>query len=181
MKFIAKLFVTLLCACPLLSHALYDPPPIAALASVEGEWKGALEYKDYQPPYKRVTLPAQLFVTAISPNELALHYVFDDGPKKIVHSYDRLLIDTEAGIVRFSGSKPGSITTAKILSSSTNEGVFEVTAEHVDTSKGPGETTRYRVRLGRGIFDVLKTSPSKNTKDAKDSEGEFRNQYLFKR
>lgn len=163
------------CVLPTVSHALYDPPPVAALAAIEGSWQGALEYRDYQPPFKRVTLPTRLFVTASAPKELTLHYIFDDGPKKTVHSYDRLLVDTEAGVVRFSGLKADDVTAATIVRSATTDGVLEVIAERVQDNKGVEEVTRYRLRFGKDTFDVLKTAGPKG------AEGEFRNQYSFRR
>ncbi len=175
MKLIARLLLAAACILPFAAHALYDPPPAAALAAVEGAWQGTLEYRDYQPPYKRVTLPTRLFVTASSPKELSLHYIFDDGPKKTIHSYDRLLIDTEAGTVRFSGLKADDVTTATIVRSATTDGVLEVIAETTQTNKGVEEVTRYRLRLGSNAFDVLKTAGPKG------AEGEFKNQYSFKR
>jgi hypothetical protein len=172
---IAALLLAAACAIPMASHALYDPPPVAALAAIEGVWQGALEYRDYQPPFKRVTLPTRLFVTASAPKELTLHYIFDDGPKKTVHSYDRLLIDIDAGVVRFSGLKADDVTTATIVRSATTDGVLEVVAERTQDNKGVEEVTRYRLRFGKDTFDVLKTAGPKG------AEGEFRNQYVFKR
>ena len=114
-------------------------------------------------------------MTASTPKELTLHYIFDDGPKKTVHSYDRLLIDTEAGIVRFSGLKADDVTTATIVRSATSDGVLEVIAELTQDNKGVAEVSRYRLRLGSNVFDLLKTAGPKG------AEGEFRNQYSFKR
>ena len=140
-----------------------------------GRWQGTLEYRDYQPPFKRVNLPTRLFVTSSAPKELTLHYIFDDGPKKTVHSYDRLLVDTEAGMVRFSGLKADDVTTATIVRSATTDGVLEVIAERTQDNKGVEEVTRYRLRFGKDGFDILKTAGPKG------AEGEFRNQYSFRR
>ncbi|MBL8525291.1 MAG: hypothetical protein JNN20_16545 [Betaproteobacteria bacterium] len=175
MKFIVRLLLAVCSAVSLTAHALYDPPPVVALAAIEGAWQGALEYRDYQPPFKRVTLPTRLFVTASAPKELTLHYIFDDGPKKTVHSYDRLLVDTDAGVVRFSGLKADDVTTATIVRSASTDGVLEVIAERTQDNKGVEEVTRYRLRFGKDAFDILKTAGPKG------AEGEFRNQYSFKR
>jgi hypothetical protein len=169
------LLLAAVCAMPMASHALYDPPPVAALAAIEGGWRGTLEYRDYQPPFKRVTLQTRLFVAAAAPKELSLHYIFDDGPSKIVHSYDRLSIDLDAGTVRFSGLKPEDVTIANVVGSQTTDGVLEVIAERSQEVKGATEVTRYRLRLGKDTFDVLKTAGPKG------AEGEFRNQYVFRR
>ena len=78
------------------ASALYDPKPVEPLAQFEGTWTGSLTYKDYQDPTREVTLPTQMFVALAEPGKLALHYVYDDGPKKIVHSYEALSIDLGA-------------------------------------------------------------------------------------
>ena len=96
-------------------------------------------------------------------------------PEKTVHSYDRLAIDLDVGTVRFSGLKAEDVTVATVVGSKTTDGVLEVTAERSQETKGVIEVTRYRLRLGASAFEVLKTAGPKGT------EGEFRNQYLFKR
>ena len=174
-KLAASFFLSATCAWPLASHALYDPAPAAALTSIEGAWQGTLEYRDYQPPFKRVTLPTRLYVAVASPKELALHYIFDDGPKKTVHSYDRLAIDLDAGTVRFSGLQAEDVTLATVVGSKTTDGMLEVTAERSQETKGVMEVTRYRLRFGASAFEVLKTAGPKG------AESEFRNQYVFKR
>lgn len=81
-----------LCGKP--AFALYDPKPSDLLAPAIGSWRGTLTYADYQSPGKLVTLPARLVVTLVGPEELSLYYVFDDGPGKIVYSYERMALDT---------------------------------------------------------------------------------------
>ncbi len=73
-----------------------DTPPDAALAAVQGEWEGKLQYRDYSEPDKFVTLPTRLFVALGAPNELVLQFTYDDGPGKTVHSYDRMTFDSAA-------------------------------------------------------------------------------------
>ena len=174
-KLTASFFLFVACAWPLASHALYDPAPVAALTAIEGAWQGTLKYRDYQPPFKRVTLQTRLYVAVATPKELTLHYIFDDGPKKTVHSYDRLAIDLDAGTVRFSGLKAEDLTLATVVGSKTTDGVLEVTAERSQETKGVMEVTRYRLRFGASAIEVLKTAGPKG------AESEFRNQYVFKR
>ena len=90
--------------------ALYDPKPNSLLESAAGAWKGTLTYRDYQNPDKTVVLPMRLAVSMTSPDELALYYVFDDGPGKIVYSYERMLFNVPKGeLVWASGiTKPTS-------------------------------------------------------------------------
>jgi hypothetical protein len=73
--------------------SLYDPPPSPLLASSVGSWAGTLVYRDYQNPDRRVTLRARMTATLVAPDELALYYAFDDGPGKIVFSYERMRFD----------------------------------------------------------------------------------------
>jgi hypothetical protein len=73
--------------------ALYDPKPSGLLTDAIGKWKGSLVYADYQNAAKRVTLPCTMTATLLAPDELALFYVFDDGPGKIVYSYERMAFD----------------------------------------------------------------------------------------
>jgi hypothetical protein len=89
---------------------LYDPPPDALLAAGVGAWRGTLTYRDYQNPDRMVTLPTRVSGALISPDELALYYVYDDGPGKTVYSYERLRLDVAAKrLTSLSGvSKPGS-------------------------------------------------------------------------
>lgn len=181
MQPLVRLAFALACAAPLAGHALYDPAPLPALTAVEGAWQGTLQYRDYQPPHKRVTLPTRVTVAAASPSELALHYVFNDGPAKTVHSYDRLLIDLDANLVRFSGAKPEDVSSAAIVNRKTVEGVLELVAERAEPAradkdgKSGMEVTRYQLRLGRDVFEVLKTAGPPG------DEGEFRNEYVFRR
>lgn len=78
-----------------------------------GEWSGVLEYRDYQPPHGRVSLPTKLSVTA-APNDpatLLLRFVYDDGPGKTVKSASRLALDLSARrLVWSSEGKPSTPT-----------------------------------------------------------------------
>jgi hypothetical protein len=70
------------------TQALYDPKPLADIVPMQGEWKGALTYNDYSAPGKLLTPPTRLFVALSAPNEVTLHYAFNDGPGKTVYSYE---------------------------------------------------------------------------------------------
>jgi hypothetical protein len=63
-----------------------------------GEWAGYLEYRDYSEPdtsTKRVQLPTWLTVTATGPS-LAQHFIYDDGPAKVVDETLALTLDVKA-------------------------------------------------------------------------------------
>ncbi|WP_295645984.1 hypothetical protein [uncultured Methylibium sp.] len=83
----------LLAAVALPAAAQDAPPPDPALAAVQGAWRGTLSYRDYSRPDRVVTLPTRLYIALLAPHEIALHYVFDDGPGKTVHSYERMAFD----------------------------------------------------------------------------------------
>jgi hypothetical protein len=114
--------------------ALYDPKPNGLLENAAGSWKGTLTYRDYQNPDKMVVLPTRLAVSMIGPDELALYYVFDDGPGKIVYSYERMLFRGPAAeLVWISGSnKPAPSTyriTAATIADRTSKISFEKAAD----------------------------------------------------
>ncbi len=92
--------------------APYDPKPNGLLDSAAGSWKGTLTYRDYQNPDKMVVLPTRIAVSMTGPDELALYYVFDDGPGKTVYSYERMLFNALKGeLIWASGiTKPSSST-----------------------------------------------------------------------
>ncbi|GAC1658773.1 MAG: hypothetical protein NVS9B15_20720 [Acidobacteriaceae bacterium] len=67
-------------------------------SALTGSWAGYLEYRDYsEPPTspKRVQLPTWLTVTP-SPAGLTLHYIYDDGPNKVVEDVETVTIDSIA-------------------------------------------------------------------------------------
>jgi hypothetical protein len=116
------------------ARALYDPKPNSLLEVAIGAWKGTLTYRDYQSPDKMVVLPTRLVVSMTGPDELALYYVFDDGPGKIVYSYERMFFNVPKGeLIWLSGSaKPTSNThriTAATTADRTSKLSFEKTAD----------------------------------------------------
>jgi hypothetical protein len=155
--------------------ALYDPKPDDALAAVQGEWKGSLTYRDYSKPDRLVTLPTKLFIALASPNELVLQYVFDDGPGKIVYSYERMKIDAEKNQLIWttgSGDKPAAVY--RIASNTAERGVRLINFDRKDDKDGK-TVQRYSMELGAGAFKLEKSEV--------DAAGAavFRNKYEFTR
>ena len=66
------LLAGLACLLSAPAFALYAPKPDAALAAVQGEWRGTLVYRDYSEPDRMVTLPTQRFVALGAPGTLGL-------------------------------------------------------------------------------------------------------------
>jgi hypothetical protein len=116
----------LFAACALVarpSSALYDAKPLPLLEPALGTWSGSLTYRDYQKPDKMVTLAATMVVTLSSPDELALYYVFDDGPGKTVYSYERMQLDIAAKqVLWIVGTTKPSRTEYNLISSGLAEG-----------------------------------------------------------
>ncbi len=86
--------------------AQYPPSPDATLAAVQGAWRGTLTYRDDARPDRNVVLATRLHAALVAPTELALHDVFDDGPGKTVHSYERMAFDFAGGTVTWTGEFP---------------------------------------------------------------------------
>ncbi|GAB3252227.1 hypothetical protein GCM10027296_18250 [Chitinimonas naiadis] len=72
---------------------MYDPQPDEVLLATQGEWRGELSYRDYSAPDRMVTLPTRLFLSLLGPSSLALNFIYDDGPGKIVYSYEQMRFD----------------------------------------------------------------------------------------
>ncbi len=72
------------------------PAQEAAYKALTGAWVGALEYRDYSSN-GRVTLPMILHIRgAKDAKSLTLHYIYDDGPTKVVEDFETVTIDPVA-------------------------------------------------------------------------------------
>jgi hypothetical protein len=154
------------------AYALYDPKPAAELSGMQGEWRGQLTYDDYSEPGHRVTLPTTLFAALSTPNALTLHFVFDDGPGKTVHSYEQLTFDFALGQVAWSsgGEKP-EVQTLRIVSKS-QEG-DRVRVEFA--SDEPGHEAVHSLAV-----DTTQLTLKKEEVDGNGAR-HFRNEYRFQR
>jgi hypothetical protein len=162
--------VTALASLP--ATAADDPRPDPVLASVLGEWRGSLTYRDYSRPDKTETLPTRLFVSMIAPDELALHFVYDDGPGKTVYGYQRLRFEFPSQtLVWISGAVERTALIGRIVSSTADGGVNRYV---VDTTKDQA-LSRYTFEFGPKSFTLKK--------DEIDSAGQAtnRNRYSFTR
>ncbi|MDY7539102.1 hypothetical protein QN372_09460 [Undibacterium sp. RTI2.1] len=162
----------LVCLFAAPAFALYDPKPDAALSAVQGEWKGALTYRDYSKPDRLVTLPTRLFIALGAPNELVLHYVFDDGPSKTVFSYERMNFDLLKNEIAWaSGSAEKAVSIGRITSNSVDSNGRQILFERKDGDK----LDRYRLELSAGAFKLFKDEVSA------DGTTTFRNKFEFVR
>jgi hypothetical protein len=131
------------------AQALYDDKPAAALSVAEGAWQGTLTYRDYSHPDRTETLPTRLFVALGAPGTLVLHYVYDDGPGKTVHSYESMAFDFAKGEVTWiSGSDKKEQFTARVVSIARLADVQRLIFERT-TESGKD---RYTLDLASGAF-----------------------------
>lgn len=154
------------------AHALYDAKPAAELSGMQGEWRGQLTYDDYSQPGHRVTLPTTLFAALSTPNTLVLHFVFDDGPGKTVHSYEQWAFDFAQGRVTWSsgGDKP-EVQTLRIVSSSREGDHVRV----VFASDEPGHEAVHSLAMDATQLTL------KKEEIGSDGARHFRNEYRFQR
>lgn len=141
-----------------------------------GAWQGVLEYRDYQPPHGRVTLPTRLTVTrAPDAPALILAFVYDDGPKKTVKSTSRLTLDPVSRSLTWSDEgKPvarGDVFTLTEASASGDRLIF--LGESMDDDKP--SRIRYTFLTGPDSWRILKETTSDNPDFA------FRHEYRFAR
>ena len=94
MPLFMPLFVLILAA-----GGLSSPNPIKAdpaqpiYAALNGAWVGALEYRDYSNN-SRVVLPTILDIQQRAGTaELSLHYIYDDGPTKVVQDTEIVTVN----------------------------------------------------------------------------------------
>lgn len=140
------------------AQALYDPAPKPWLTEVEGRWSGSLTYRDYGGDHREITLPAIANIALVAPDELAFHAVYDDGPKKTVHSYERLKFDFEAKSLAWThGLGADESRRYRIDSNSLQDGVAEMVATEVPASQGEApQCVRYTLRWSRTALDLVK-------------------------
>ncbi len=152
--------------------AASEPQPDPVLARVLGEWRGTLTYRDYSAPDRLVTLPTRLFVSAVAPDEVALHFIYDDGPGKTVYGYERMRFEfASQTLLWISGAVEKTALVGRIVSSDSAGGLNRYV---VDTTKDRA-LTRYTFELGATALTM--------NKDEVDATGKavMRNRYAFRR
>ena len=155
--------------------AASDPPPVEFLAGCEGKWSGSLRYRDYGKPDTFVTLPTTLSATLVSPDEIAFHYVYDEGRGRVVHGYERIKIDRAAKQMRWSGADPAKSYTGEIVSITETNGGAEIVATRETTDDGKKKFIRYRFSFSAEVLVMAK-------EDGADAGSlSFRNEYRFSR
>lgn len=166
-------FIAVLCLGSGSALALYDGAPDPGLAGVQGEWIGTLTYRDYSQPDRLVTLPTRLFIALGAPNQLVLHFAYDDGPAKTVYSYERMQFDFSAKELRWSSIAEKDSPTECRISEQAQEKPAGWRLSCQDSDNGKVE--RYKL--------VLTPEHIAISKEEIDASGKslLRNQYTFSR
>lgn len=153
------------------AFALYDPKPEAALSAVQGEWSGSLTYRDYSEPKRLVTLPTRLFIALSAPNELVLHYAFDDGPSKTVYSYEKMRFDFVGRQVAWSSGDEENVSVCAITADSTNDAIRALVFERNDANG----IKRFSLALSARALSLAEDEVGTS------GVASFRNKYVFSR
>lgn len=137
---------------------------------------GVLEYRDYQPPYGRVTLPTTLAVTpAPEAAALILRFVYDDGPKKTVKSTSRLTLDLPGRQLTWSDEdKPVRPEDTFTLAAASPDGTRLIFLG-TQLDNGKSSSIRYTFTTAADAWHILKET----TSDGPDFA--FRHEYRFKK
>ncbi len=101
-----RLLVVLLLTAITAARAVVNPTPLPLLTEIEGLWKGQLRYRDYSKPDEFVTLPTTLAIAMSAPDEIELHFTYDEGRGRFVSSYERIQFDLAHSELHWSGATP---------------------------------------------------------------------------
>jgi hypothetical protein len=147
--------------------------------ALTGNWTGVLEYRDYSEPAtstKRVQLPTWLSITP-SGSSQTWHYVYDDGPTKVVEESDTITFDPSTSTYAESDNgKPSQ--TFKVTGYDTlrsGRGQLILLGSGTDNDK-PAET-RITLTLRRNLLTILEETRHANSTDP----FAFRHSFTFTR
>ena len=138
-----------------------------------------LQYRDYKEPgssLKRVALPTWLAISTSDVSQ-SWHYVYDDGPNKVVDEEEQVAFDVARGTCTMTqaGKPPQLYHVAGLDALKSGRGALVLTGSILDNNK-PSEA-RLTLTIGRNIVDLLQEVRLAGTADA----FLFRHEYRFVR
>ena len=146
--------------------------------AMSGDWTGVLEYRDYSEPVtstKRVKLPTWLTVKQ-TPTGLTFHYIYDDGPNKVVDETLNMSFDVAGSTLQITNDK-GHVETYKVdgyNSLRNGRGDLTILCPTVDNDR-PAES-RITIGVRRNLLTwVEEVRPTSQVPFA------FRHSYVFTR
>jgi len=136
--------------------------------ALTGNWTGVLEYRDCSEPAtstKGVQLPTWLTIKPAGSSQ-TWHYLYDDGPNKLVEETDTLSFDPSASTYTYTESDNGKPShTYRVTGYTdlhTGRGQLILTGNGTDNDK-PAET-RITLTIRRNLLTILEeTRPAAST------------------
>jgi hypothetical protein len=150
-------------------------------AALSASWTGILEYRDYSEPptsTKRVQLPTWLTISDSGPNgQIVFHYIYDDGPNKVVDETDLVSLDPNGHTWASSDNgKPAQTYTIEGTDKlKGGRGQIILTGTGMDNGK-PTEQ-RITLQIRRNLLVIKQEARPTGSTD----EFAFRHQYVFTR
>ena len=123
-----------------------------------GNWTGELEYRDYRSD-QHVKLPTWLDVT-VSPDGrgLQFHYLYDEGPNKVVEEVSAVTIDPQMSMFTVSSDREKSKETYQLSGfdklSATGTGTLQLTGPGTENDRKVD--VRITIKLGRNSYRYQK-------------------------
>ncbi len=155
-----------------------SPVPLEKLyKAFVGNWTGELEYRDYQSD-QHVKLPTWLDVT-LSPDGrgLQFHYLYDDGPNKVVEEVSAITIDPQISMFTVSSDREKSKETYQLSGldklSATGTGTLQLAGYGTENDKKVD--VRITIRIGRNFYRYQKETRLPG------ADFQFRDGYSFTR
>jgi hypothetical protein len=143
-------------------------------AALVGDWVGVLEYRDYQSD-GRVKLPTWLDVRSEGQG-LRFHYVYDDGPTKVVQESELATFDADKATYTVL-SKPGEAETVYTIAGleklKSGRGTLILTGAGTDNDRAV--EVRTTLKIGRNVVEMLRETRLPG------EEFKFRHVYTFTR
>jgi hypothetical protein len=136
--------------------------------SLAGDWTGVLEYRDYSEPVtstKREKLPTWLSISTAGAAQ-SWHYIYDDGPSKVVEETDTVAFDPAASTYSESdGNKPPQIFKVSGFNALTSgRGQLELSGSGTENDK-PSEM-RITLTIRRNLLEILEETRPAGSSDA---------------
>jgi len=147
--------------------------------ALSGNWTGVLEYRDYSEPAtstKRVQLPTWLSITPAGSSQ-TWHYLYDDGPNKLVEETDTISFDPSTSTYTESENSkpPHTYRVTGYPDLRAGRGQLVLAGNGTDNDK-PAET-RITLTIRRNLLTVLE-----ETRPAGSSDPfAFRHSFCFTR
>jgi len=164
MRSLARLVVFALAFTTPLAVTLTTPlaaqriTPAQLHGALIGRWTGTLEYKDYSPPYGRVTLPTIFEIAPRKDGGVMLHAIYDDGPGKTVTSDDRFILSADGATLDWTGTKEKTpeIFRVLVLSRDVSTQEIRLVGEWEGADDNKPATIRETITLAASALTVLK-------------------------